>query len=206
MRGRKALISISKAIVSVSDKDGILEFASGLEKMGVKILASDGTARFLKEKGIEAESISDYTGQEEVLGGRVKTLHPKVFASILATTRQLPELKRLGWEPIDMVVVNLYPFESTIAKPGTTFQEAMENVDIGGVSLIRASAKNSERVAVITDKTQYAQVLDEMMRNGGCIGDDVRNSLALAAFKYTSSYDSAIYRYLNKRSGDKKSG
>ena len=200
------MISISKAIVSVSDKDGILEFASGLEKMGVKILASDGTARFLKEKGIEAESISDYTGQEEVLGGRVKTLHPKVFASILATTRQLPELKRLGWEPIDMVVVNLYPFESTIAKPGTTFQEAMENVDIGGVSLIRASAKNSERVAVITDKTQYAQVLDEMMRNGGCIGDDVRNSLALAAFKYTSSYDSAIYRYLNKRSGDKKSG
>ena len=198
------MISVRKAIISVSDKEGIMEFARGLDELGVEIMASDGTARYLRENGIKAGNISEYTGQKEVLGGRVKTLHPKIFASILATSKQLPELKSLGWNPIDLVVVNLYPFEATIARPGTTFQEAMENVDIGGVSLIRASAKNADRVAILTDKSQYTQVLDEMRKSGGKIGEDLANKLALAAFKYTSSYDTAIYGYLMKRSSLKK--
>lgn len=193
------MIPVRKAIISVADKDGILEFAKGLVSMGVEIRGSDGTAKYLDENGVKTGRVSDYTGQKEVLGGRVKTLHPKIFASILATEAQLPELKSLGWDSTDMVVVNLYPFEATIARKGTTFQEAMENVDIGGVSLIRAAAKNAERVAVLVNRSQYPVVLEEMRKNGGMIGTETRDRLALAAFSYTSAYDAAIRDYLGKR-------
>ncbi len=198
------MISVRKAIISVADKEGILEFAKTIAGLGVEIRASDGTAKFLKENGVKAGTVSEYTGQKEVLGGRVKTLHPKIFASILATSEQLPELKSLGWDPIDMVVVNLYPFQATVARSGTTYQEAMENVDVGGVSLIRASAKNAERVAVITDKSQYALVLDEMKKYGGKVSEETAGKLAIAAFKYTSSYDAAIHDYLVKRTAHRK--
>ncbi len=197
--GASKMMTVRKAIISVADKDGILEFAKGLTSLGVEIKGSDGTAKYLGENGVKASRISDYTGQREVLGGRVKTLHPKIFASILATKAQLPELQSLGWDPTDMVVVNLYPFEATIARQGTTYQEAMENVDIGGVSLIRAAAKNAERVAVLVSKDQYPVVLEEMKKNGCNLGAETRDRLALSAFRYTSAYDAAIRDYLGKR-------
>ena len=195
------MVIVRKAIISVADKEGILEFARGLTSLGVEIRASDGTAKYLGENGVKASTVTDYTGQKEVLGGRVKTLHPKIFASILATRKQLPELNTLGWDPIDMVVVNLYPFEATVARPGVGNDEAMENVDIGGVSLIRAAAKNADRVAVVVSKAQYAAVLDEMKRNGGRISEETLARLAVAAFEYTSGYDAAIFNYLWQRTG-----
>jgi len=196
------MIQVRKAIVSVADKGGILEFAQGMASLGIEIHASDGTAKYLGENGIKVGTISDYTGQKEVLGGRVKTLHPKIFASILATRHQEPELKSLGWDATDLVVVNLYPFEETVSRPNATFEDAMENIDIGGVSLIRAAAKNAGRVAVLVDKAQYAAVLEEMKRSGGRLSDETSRKLAIAAFEYTSGYDTAIFNYLWKRGGD----
>ncbi len=193
------MVTVRKAIISVADKEGILEFARGLASLDVEIRASDGTAKYLGENGVGASTVTDYTGQREVLGGRVKTLHPKIFASILATKEQLPELRTLGWDPIDMVVVNLYPFEATVARQGVALDEAMENVDIGGVSLIRAAAKNADRVAVIVNKAQYTDVLDEMKRTRGKVCDEKLARLAIAAFEYTSGYDAAIFNYLWQR-------
>ena len=195
------MIIVRKAVISVSDKEGILEFAKGLTSLGIELLATEGTVNYLAQKGIKAETVSAYTGQKEILGGRVKTLHPKIFAPILATRQQETELKSLGLSPFDMVIVNLYPFEATIAKPGITFEEAMENIDIGGVSLIRAAAKNADRVAIITGKHQYQTILDELKKNEGKIGDETLHRLAVAAFEYTSAYDTAIYNYLWRKSG-----
>jgi len=196
------MVLVRRAIVSVADKEGILEFARGLAALGIEIRASDGTAKYLEENGIKAGTISDFTGQKEILGGRVKTLHPKIFASILATRRQEPELKDIGWETTDMVVVDLYPFEKTISRQGATYEDAMENVDIGGVSLIRAAAKNADRVAVLIAKEQYPTVLDEMKRNAGRLSDETLKNLAIAAFEYTSGYDTAIFNYLWRKRGD----
>jgi phosphoribosylaminoimidazolecarboxamide formyltransferase/IMP cyclohydrolase len=196
------MIEVRRAIVSVADKEGILEFARGLVSLGIEIRASDGTAKYLAENGVKAGTISEYTGQREVLGGRVKTLHPKIFASILATKQQEPELRGLGWDATDMVAVNLYPFEDTISRQGATFEEAMENIDIGGVSLIRAAAKNADRVAVLVDKDQYTPIIEEMKRTGGKLGDVTLRKLAIAAFEYTSGYDTAIFNYLWRTRGD----
>ena len=132
-----------RALVSVSDKEGLTEFARGLRDLGFELIATDGTAKLLKEAGLAATTVSDYTGLREGLGGRVKTLHPRIFAGILAPTGNEKDLKDLGAVPIDVVVVNLYPFEATVVKPGVGLEEAIENIDIGGVSLIRAAAKNA---------------------------------------------------------------
>jgi len=188
-----------RAIVSVSDKLGIVDFSKGLVSLGYEILATDGTAKALRAGGVPVRSVSEYTGQPEVLGGRVKTLHPKIFAAILAVDGNEEELSRYGIEPVDLVVANLYPFEETVAKPRVTHAEAVENIDIGGVSLIRAAAKNADRVTVVVRPSRYAEVLGAL--RGGGVPKPMRESLALEAFEYTSGYDAAIYNYLARRAG-----
>src|SRR2546426_349624 len=188
-----------RAILSVSDKHGIVDLAKGLVALGYEFIATDGTAKTLRADGVPVRSVSEYTGQPEVLGGRVKTLHPKIFAAILAVEGSEPELARYGIEPVDLVVANLYPFEETIAKPNVSHAEAVENIDIGGVSLIRAAAKNADRVTVVVRPSRYAEVLGAL--RGGGVPKPMRESLALEAFEYTSGYDAAIYNYLARRAG-----
>jgi len=183
----------------VSDKHGIVDLARGLASIGYELLATDGTARSLREAGVTVRSVSEYTGQPEVLGGRVKTLHPKIFAAILAVEGSEPELSRYGIQPVDLVVANLYPFEETVARPGVSHADAVENIDIGGVSLIRAAAKNAQRVAVVVRPSRYPSIL-EALKAGG-IPAALREELALEAFEYTSGYDAAIYNYLAHRGG-----
>ncbi len=185
--------------MSVSDKLGIVDFSKGLVSLGYEILATDGTAKALRAEGVPVRSVSEYTGQPEVLGGRVKTLHPKIFAAILAVEGNEAELARYGIEPVDLVVANLYPFEETVAKPNVDPAEAVENIDIGGVSLIRAAAKNAARVAVVVKPSRYPEVL-HTLKAGGVPGP-MREALAMEAFEYTSGYDAAIYNYLARRAG-----
>jgi len=200
--------SIKRAILSVSNLEGILDFARGLKELGVEIFATDGTARFLRRKGVEVSSISDLTGQKELLEGRVKTLHSKIHAAILALRdreNHLLELRENKIEAIDMVVVNLYPFEDVIAKEEVPVEEAIENIDIGGVALIRSAAKNSKSVAVVVNPSKYEAILQELRNNQGNLKEETTEQLALEAFQYTSSYDSAIYNYLwSKRNPGKE--
>ncbi|HEY4704779.1 MAG TPA: bifunctional phosphoribosylaminoimidazolecarboxamide formyltransferase/IMP cyclohydrolase [Thermoplasmata archaeon] len=189
-----------RAILSVSDKHGVVDLARGLVSLGYELLATDGTAKALRAAGVPVRGVSEYTGHPEVLGGRVKTLHPKVFAGILAPAGDEPDLARHGVEPVDLVVANLYPFEETIAKPGVSHAEAVENIDVGGVALIRAAAKNAGRVAVVVRPSRYPEVL-EALKAGG-VPPSMREALALEAFEYTSGYDAAIYNYLARRSGE----
>jgi len=189
-----------RALVSVSDKEGLTDFARGLRDLGFELIATDGTAKLLKEAGLTATTVSDYTGLHEGLGGRVKTLHPRIFAGILAPTGNEKDLMDLGAVPIDLVVVNLYPFEATVAKPGVRVEEAIENIDIGGVSLIRAAAKNASRVAVVVRPARYAEVLRAWREHKG-VPAKLREDLALEAFEYTSRYDAAIFNYLASRQG-----
>ncbi|RUL88974.1 bifunctional phosphoribosylaminoimidazolecarboxamide formyltransferase/IMP cyclohydrolase [Tautonia sociabilis] len=192
------LIPIRRALLSVSDKRGLVELARGLSERGVALLASGGTRSALLDAGISAEEVSDFTGSPEILGGRVKTLHPKVHAGILAR-RDVPEdldaLTSLGVPPVDLVVVNLYPFEQTVAKPGVTLAEAIEKIDIGGPSLIRAAAKNHAFVTVLTDPDQYPGLLEQLERHGGTTLA-FRRGKALEAFRKTGHYDRAILSYL----------
>ncbi len=189
---------VSRALISVHDKTGIVEFARGLAALGVEILSTGGTAALLRESGVTVVDVSEVTGFPEMLHGRVKTLHPKVHGGILAR-RALPEhmaaLERHGIRPIDLVVVALYPFEKTVADPGCTLADAIENIDIGGPSMIRGAAKNHESVGVITDPGQYAAVLGEL-RAHGALSDDTRYRLAQEAFRRTAQYDAAIATYL----------
>src|SRR6266511_20636 len=187
-----------RAILSVSDKRGIVDLARGLVSIGYELLATDGTAKALRAEGLPVKSVSEYTGQPEVLGGRVKTLHPKIFAAILAVDGSEAELRRFGIEPVDLVVANLYPFEETIARPDASHALAVENIDIGGVSLIRAAAKNAERVSVVVRPSRYPEVLAAL--KGGGVPRPMREVLAVEAFEYTSGYDAAIYNYLARRS------
>jgi phosphoribosylaminoimidazolecarboxamide formyltransferase/IMP cyclohydrolase len=186
-----------KAILSVHDKTGLLEFARGLQSLGWTLIASGGTAKLLRENKIPVTEVSDYTGSPEILGGRVKTLHPAVHGGLLArsTEADLAELKKLGWDYIDLVAVNLYPFEQTVAKPGVTLEEAIENIDIGGVTLIRAAAKNHQRVTLCCDPADYPAVLEEV-RSGG-VSQTTRTRLAIKGFASTTSYDAAIQTYLS---------
>ncbi|SMC23485.1 phosphoribosylaminoimidazolecarboxamide formyltransferase / IMP cyclohydrolase [Desulfacinum hydrothermale DSM 13146] len=192
---------IKRALVSVTDKSGVVEFAQGLARHGVKILSTGGTAKMLRQGGLQVEDVSDFTGFPEILDGRVKTLHPKIHGGILAR-RDLEEHRRTmaeqGIEPIDMVVVNLYAFEQTVAKPGCTLEEAIENIDIGGPTLIRAAAKNNAHVAVVTDPADYEGVLEEMERSGGSLSKETRLRLAAKAFCLTHGYDGAICSYLKR--------
>ncbi|HEV3164795.1 MAG TPA: bifunctional phosphoribosylaminoimidazolecarboxamide formyltransferase/IMP cyclohydrolase [Isosphaeraceae bacterium] len=192
------VVPVRRALLSVSDKRGLVELARVLAEGGVSLLASGGTRTALAEAGLEVTEVSAYTGQPEILGGRVKTLHPKLHGGILAR-RDVPEdlaaLEAQGIEPIDLVVVNLYPFEATIARPGVTFEEAIENIDIGGPSLIRGAAKNHTHVAVVTSPEQYPPLLEQIQSLGGT-ALAFRQVLARAAFEMTALYDAAITGYL----------
>lgn len=193
-------IRVKRALISVSDKRDVLQMARGLKELGIEILSTGGTARVLKEEGIEVKEISDFTGFPEMLDGRVKTLHPKVHGGLLGR-RDLPDhieqMERHGIEPIDMVVVNLYPFEQTVARADCTLEEAIENIDIGGPAMIRSAAKNFEGVAVIVDPMDYSLVLSEMREGNGHISVETTFMLAKKAFLTTSRYDRAISEYLD---------
>src|SRR5665647_2564006 len=199
------MAAIKQALISVSDKSGVLEFAQGLNQLGVKILSTGGTAKLLADNGIPVTEVADYTGFPEMLDGRVKTLQPKVHAGILAR-RDLPEhvatLAKHGIPTIDLVVVNLYPFAATIAKPDCSLEDAIENIDIGGPTMVRAAAKNHGHVAIVTDPADYADVLAEMQTNGGKVSDATRFDLAKKAFSHTAAYDSAISNYLTAINAD----
>jgi len=190
---------IERAIVSVTDKGGIVDFVKSLSKLGVKILSTGGTARVLREGGISVTDISDYTGFPEMMDGRVKTLHPKVHGGLLGLRDNLEHvgmMKEHGIKPIDMVVVNLYQFEQTVAKEGVTLEDAIENIDIGGPSMLRSSAKNFKDVTVVVDPADYSVILQEMEKTGGETTLDTRFRLAKKVFKLTHQYDGAISRYL----------
>ncbi len=190
-------MKIKRALLSVSNKEGLVEFARRLADLGVELIATGGTARALREAGLVVCPIEDVTGFPEILGGRVKTLHPAVHGGILARRDQahLAELKAQGIAPIDLVAVNLYPFAETVARPGTTLAEAVEQIDIGGVALLRAAAKNFAYVAVVSDPADYSTVLIELQEQGDLF-KATRQHLALKAFRHTASYDTAISRYL----------
>ena len=192
---------ISRALISVSDKTGILELASGLVSLEVELLSTGGTAKLLREKGLKVRDVSDLTGFPEMLDGRVKTLHPKVHGGLLAirsNPQHQAQVKEHGIEFIDMVVVNLYPFEKTAMKPGVTLEELIENIDIGGPSMLRSAAKNFEDVTVLVDAADYPGVLEELQRNGGSVSRETRARLARKAFATTAAYDSAISTTLQK--------
>ena len=192
---------IERAIISVTDKAGIVEFANSLSKFGVQVLSTGGTAKALREGGISVTDISDYTGFPEMMDGRVKTLHPRVHGGLLGL-RDNPEhvkmMKAQGIKPIDMVIVNLYQFEKTVAKEGVTLDEAIENIDIGGPSMLRSSAKNFKYVTVIVDPADYDLVLKEMETTGGETTLKTRFRLARKVFRLTHQYDGAISQYLEK--------
>jgi len=187
------------ALFSVSDKNGLVEFAKGLHELGWDFLASGGTARALREAGLPVADVADYTGSPEILGGRVKTLHPAVSGGILAraTDEDAADLNKINADYIDLVACNLYPFEQTIAKEGATLEDAVENIDIGGVTLIRAAAKNFARVVVLTESDEYPMVLKELKENG-FVSAATRRALANLAFIHTAGYDATISDYLNQ--------
>lgn len=192
---------IQRAIISVTDKSGIVDFAKELVPFAVEILSTGGTARVLREAGIEVREVSDFTGFPEMLDGRVKTLHPKIHGGILGR-RDLPahvaQMQQHGLLPIDLVVVNLYQFDQAVAKPGCTLEEAIENIDIGGPAMLRSAAKNFRDVTVIVDPADYPVVIAEMKANGGATTLATRFRLATKVFGLTHTYDGAIYRYLSQ--------
>src|SRR4249920_3113724 len=193
-------IRVRRALVSVSDKTGVADFARGLADLGVEILSTGGTAAALREAGLEVTDVSEFTGQGEILGGRVKTLHPRLHAALLAR-RADPEhmatLEREGIEPIDVVCVNLYPFEQTVSAHEVGHDVAIENIDIGGPTMIRAAAKNHESVAVVVKPESYDAVCAELEESGGEISASTRHWLANEAFAQTARYDAAISRWFS---------
>lgn len=189
------------AILSVYNKTGLIEFANGLADLGWRLLASGGTAKLLRENNISVTEVADYTKSPEILGGRVKTLHPAIHGGLLArpTVEDHEQLLNLGWDYIDLVAVNLYPFEETIANLNVTYSDAIENIDIGGVTLIRAAAKNHERVTLVCDPSDYNSVLNEIRSDG--ISEKTRKQLAVKGFASTVYYDTVIHDYLKKQAG-----
>ena len=193
---------VKTALISVSDKTSIVEFAQSLSQMGVKIISTGGTGKKLSQAGIEVVAIDTVTGFPEMMNGRVKTLHPKIHGGLLGlrdNDEHLAAMQEHSIEPIDMVCVNLYPFEATIAKPDCTLADAIENIDIGGPSMLRSAAKNSKFVTVVTNSSQYDKVIEEMKNNAGVVSSATRSDFARIAFGLTASYDAAIARYLNAR-------
>ena len=190
---------IARALISVTDKSGIVEFGQFLAGHQVEILSTGGTAKILREGGVPVTEVSDFTGFPEMLDGRVKTLHPKVHAGILARrdlASHLEQMQQQNLGFIDLVVVNLYQFEQAIAKPGCTLEDAIENIDIGGPTLLRAAAKNYQAVTVVLDPADYALVIHEMKLNKGATNLGTRFVLARKVFQLTHEYDGAIYHYL----------
>ncbi len=194
-------MKIARALISVSDKTGVASFARALERQGIDLISTGGTAKLLRKEKIPVREISSFTAFPEVLEGRVKTLHPRVHGGLLYkrdNPKHVAQAKECGFEPIDLVVVNLYPFEAIVAKPDVTLAEAIENIDIGGPSMIRSAAKNYESVTVIVDPADYDLVLENMRDNNGETTLKLRERLAIKAFIKTSAYDRAIGNFLNK--------
>src|SRR5438132_11026208 len=194
MRPRMA---IARALLSVSDKTGIVEFARGLSSLGIEILSTGGTASMLAKEGVKVKQVQDFTGATEMLGGRVKTLHPKVHGGILARRKlavDQADMQKQGIQPIDLVVVNLYPFREAVAK-GLPYEEVVENIDIGGPSMIRSAAKNAEYVTVVVDPADYAMVLAELQQKKE-VHESTRRRLQARAYAHTAAYDSAIAGWL----------
>jgi phosphoribosylaminoimidazolecarboxamide formyltransferase/IMP cyclohydrolase len=193
---------IKRALISVSDKNGVVEFAAKLHAAGVEILSTGGTAKLLADNGVPVIEVSDHTGFPEMMAGRVKTLHPKIHGGILGR-RGIDDavMQEHGIPPIDMVVVNLYPFEQTVAKPDCDLETAIENIDIGGPTLIRAAAKNHAAVTVVVDSADYPLIIDEMAAGQGAVSDATRFRLAVKTFEHTARYDGAIANYLGALNG-----
>jgi phosphoribosylaminoimidazolecarboxamide formyltransferase/IMP cyclohydrolase len=189
---------VSRALLSVSDKSGIVELARALAALGVEILSTGGTAKLLEKEGVEAVEVSAHTGFPEMLDGRIKTLHPKIHGGLLArrdVPAHLAAIKKAGIDPIDLLVVNLYPFQATVADPDCRFDDAIENIDIGGPAMLRAAAKNHSAVAVVVDPADYEKVVVELKRNGA-VSEATRFELARKVFAHTAAYDGAIANYL----------
>ncbi|MDD4202754.1 MAG: bifunctional phosphoribosylaminoimidazolecarboxamide formyltransferase/IMP cyclohydrolase [Candidatus Omnitrophica bacterium] len=193
-------MKIKRALISVSDKTGLDEFVKGLHALGVEILSTGGTAKYIKEIGVPVKDVSSYTGFPEMMNGRVKTLHPKIHGGLLAlrdNKEHMDAAKKNNIDLIDLVCVNLYPFEQTIAKKDVTLEQAIENIDIGGPSMLRSAAKNYKSVAVVTSCEQYTAILKEMKNTDGQLPQEMLKELAVKVFEKTASYDNAIYRYLS---------
>ncbi len=195
---------IQRALLSVSDKAGIVELARALTENGIEILSTGGTKKKIAEADVPVRSVSDYTGFPEMMDGRVKTLHPKIHAGLLAL-RDKPEhmqqVDRHGIELIDMVVVNLYPFQQTISKQGVTLEDAIEQIDIGGPTMLRSAAKNYRDVVVVVNPARYGQIVEELKTNDGRVSDSIKFELALEVFEHTATYDRAIADYLAAQKG-----
>jgi phosphoribosylaminoimidazolecarboxamide formyltransferase/IMP cyclohydrolase len=201
------MAKIQRALVSVTDKTGLVDFAKALASFGVELLSTGGTAKLLRDAGLKVVQVSDYTGQPEILDGRVKTLHPKIHGGLLAIRDNADHQKQLaaqGFGTIDMVVVNLYPFEATVAKPQATFADAIENIDIGGPAMIRSAAKNHAFVSVIVDPADYPRVMAEIGATAGTVSATTNRELAEKAFRLTAHYDGAIADYLGSIDADGK--
>ena len=197
-------VKIKTALISVSDKSGVVEFAKKLGEMGVKIISTGGTAKRLRDEGLSVVGIESVTGFPEMMDGRVKTLHPKIHGALLGMRDKREHkaaMEEHGIEPIDLVCVNLYPFEQTIARGDCSLAEAIENIDIGGPSMLRSAAKNHKFVTVVTQADQYERVIEEMEKNNGAVSGELRSDLARIAFGLTASYDAAIAKYLNGKAG-----
>lgn len=193
------LVAVKRALISVSDKSGIVEFAQELSAMGVELLSTGGTFRLLQENSIAVTEVSDYTGFPEMMDGRVKTLHPKVHGGILARRGQDDNvMAEHGINAIDMVVVNLYPFEQTVAKEGCSLEDAIENIDIGGPTMVRAAAKNNAFVNIVVNASDYPTIIAEMQANNGATAQATRFDLAIKAYEHTAAYDGAIANYFGR--------
>ena len=199
---------IKRALISVSDKTGVVDFAKELSSMGIEILSTGGTAKTLRNAGVPVIEVSDYTGSPEMMDGRLKTLHPKIHGGLLSrrsNPKDMEDIKKHGIGTIDLVAVNLYPFEKTISKPDVTFEEAIENIDIGGPTMLRAASKNFADVTVVVDPADYSAVLAEMKKSGGEISRETRLNFANKVFAHTARYDTLITNYLTSVIEKKKS-
>jgi phosphoribosylaminoimidazolecarboxamide formyltransferase / IMP cyclohydrolase len=193
------LNTIKRALISVTDKQGIVEFARELQAFGVEVLSTGGTAAQLRKMEIPVTDVSDYTGFPEMMDGRVKTLHPKVHGGLLAirdNESHMEALRKHGISLIDMVIINLYRFEDTVAKAGCTLEQAIENIDIGGPAMLRAASKNYRFVTVVTDPADYPKIIAEMKQTGGKVSEKTNFELAKKTFQLTAHYDTAIAKYL----------
>jgi len=200
------MTKLERALISVSDKTGIVEFARELQRLGIEIISTGGTSKLLKENGIHVIEISEYTGFPEIMDGRVKTLHPKVHGGLLAlrdNDTHRKQMQELGIKPIDMVVVNLYPFEKKISKKGVSLEEAIENIDIGGPSMIRSASKNYKHVIVVVNPKRYQFIIEELKANHNNISEKMRFGLAIEAFRMTGRYDRIIANYLDSLDTEK---
>ena len=204
------LVQIKRALISVSDKGCLGDFAKALaNEFGVELISTGGTSKYLREQGLEVRDVSSVTGFPEMMDGRVKTLHPNVHGGLLAlrdNAEHVASMKQHGIEPIDLVIINLYPFRATIAKPNVQFEEAIENIDIGGPSMVRSASKNHQFVLVITSPDDYQGLLDELRANKGCTAYATRLKMAQKAFAHTADYDAGIANYLAKQAGVQNQG